>query len=137
MNSVFKLAISKSQLVEMGGVRQWTRGIAVVNDGGSAETYYDLMCGCLDSDIESAEGSGADYLHWMRKVERGELDRVGIDGNAWVAHVTRDKVWFEGLYSQGEGGEVSFNQFKFAVETYMRYLGDPEHRPIEVEFPQQ
>ncbi|MDP1683809.1 hypothetical protein [Hydrogenophaga sp.] len=50
-------------------------------------------------------------------------------------NITRDKVWFEGLYSQGEGGEVSFAQYKLAVQTYVRFLADPEGQPIEVEFP--
>lgn len=48
---------------------------------------------------------------------------------------TRDKVWFEGLYSQGEGGEVSFAQYKLAVQTYVRFLADPEGKTIEVAFP--
>ncbi|WP_322469395.1 S-layer family protein [Hydrogenophaga sp. SNF1] len=52
-----------------------------------------------------------------------------------VTALTPDKVWFEGLYSQGEGGEVSFAQYKLAVQTYVRFLADPEHKPIEVEFP--
>ncbi len=52
-----------------------------------------------------------------------------------MAHITRDKVWFEGLHSQGEGGEVSFAQYKLAVQTCVRFLADPERRPIEVPFP--
>ena len=50
-------------------------------------------------------------------------------------NITRDKVWFEGLYSQGEGGEVTIAQYKLAVETYVRFLADPERKPIEVDFP--
>jgi hypothetical protein len=52
-----------------------------------------------------------------------------------VAHITRDKVWFEGLYGQGKGGEVSFAQYKLAVQTYVRFLADPEGKAIEVAFP--
>ena len=68
-------------------------------------------------------------------MESGEIDFADVDGNAWVMNISRDKVWFEGLYSQGEGGEVSFAQYKLAVETYVRFLADPEHKPIEIDFP--
>lgn len=71
----------------------------------------------------------------IRRIESGEADRIEADGNAWVAYITRDKVWFEGLYGQGEGGEVSFAQYKLAVQTYVRFLADPQHQPIEVDFP--
>lgn len=93
------------------------------------------MCSAITSDIQSAEGSGACVLDWVRKVESGEIDFADVDGNAWVMNISRDKVWFEGLYNQGEGGEVSFAQYKLAVQTYVRFLADPEHNPIEVEFP--
>lgn len=69
------------------------------------------------------------------RIESGKVDLIEADGNAWVAHITRDKVWFEGLYDQGEGGEVSFEQYKLAVQTYVRFLRDPEHKPAEVELP--
>jgi len=137
MTARLMLAISKSRIVDVGGSREWTRGIAVLTQDRVVETYYDLMCMCLDSDVQSAEGSGHDYLRWLKKVEFGDVEHAEVDGNAWVAHITRDKVWFEGLYSQGEGGEVTFNQFKVAVEAYVRYLADPEHKPIEIQFPLQ
>jgi hypothetical protein len=93
------------------------------------------MCAAIDGDIQSAEGTGACVQEWIRKVDVGEIDFADVDGNAWVMNLTRDKVWFEGLYSQGEGGEVSFAQYKLAVETYVRFLADPERKPIEVPFP--
>lgn len=96
---------------------------------------YQLMCDAIMSDIQSAEGSGATALEEIRRIESGETDLIEADGNAWVAHITRDKVWFEGLYSQGEGGEVSFAQYKLAVQTYVRFLADPEGKTIEVAFP--
>jgi hypothetical protein len=102
---------------------------------GKCVTAFEMMCEALMSDIQSAEGSGADALKEIARIESGETDRIEADGNAWVAYITRDKVWFEGLYSQGEGGEVSFAQYKLAVQTYVRFLADPEHKPIEVEFP--
>ncbi|MEW6100381.1 MAG: hypothetical protein AB1666_14440 [Pseudomonadota bacterium] len=94
-----------------------------------------MMCEAIDSDIQSAEGSGASALKEIARIESGEADRIEADGNAWVAYITRDKVGFEGLYGQGEGGQVSFKQYKLAVQTYVRFLADPQRRPIEVEFP--
>ena len=87
------------------------------------------------TDIQTAQGSGADAIECIRRVEAGETAKIEADGNAWVTHITADKVWFEGLYEQGEGGEVTPAQYKLAVQTYVRFLGDPEGRPIEVEFP--
>ena len=96
---------------------------------------FEMMCEAIDNDIQTAEGSGASALKEIVSIESGEVELIEADGNAWVAHISRDKVWFEGLYSQGEGGEVSFAQYKLAVQTYVRFLADPEHRPIEVPFP--
>lgn len=96
---------------------------------------FRLMCSAIMSDIQTAEGSGATALREIRRIETGETTYIESDGNAWVAYITPDKVWFEGLYSQGEGGEVSFAQYKLAVQTYVRFLADPEKKPIEVDFP--
>jgi hypothetical protein len=112
-----------------------SRTVDVLDENGEAVHQFDLMCAAIDQDIESAEGSGSDFLEVIRRIEAGEVERIEADGNAWVAHITRDKVWFEGLYNQGKGGEVSFAQYKLAVQTYVRFLADPERKPIEVEFP--
>lgn len=96
---------------------------------------FRLMCSAIMSDIQTAEGSGATALKEIRRIESGEVSYIESDGNAWVAHITPEIVWFEGLYSQGEGGEVSFAQYKLAVQTYVRFLADPEQKPIEVDFP--
>ena len=96
---------------------------------------YQIMCEAIMTDIQTAQGSGADAIECIRRVEAGETAKIEADGNAWVTHITADKVWFEGLYEQGEGGEVTPAQYKLAVQTYVRFLGDPEGRPIEVEFP--
>lgn len=77
----------------------------------------------------------ASILQGIRQIEAGETTYIEADGNAWVAYINPDKVWFEGLYSQGEGGEVSFVQYKLAVQTHVRFLSDPEQKPIEVDFP--
>lgn len=99
------------------------------------EPRFRMMCSAIMSDIQTATGSGASFLEGIRQIETGETTYIEADGNAWVAYITPDKVWFEGLYSQGEGGEVSFAQYKLAVQTYVRFLSDPEQKPIEVDFP--
>ncbi len=96
---------------------------------------FELMCASIYEDIQTAAGSGATALKEIHRIESGETTYIEADGNAWVAYITPDKVWFEGLYSQGEGGEVSFAQYKIAVQTYVRFLADPERKPIEVDFP--
>jgi len=110
-------------------------GIYDFKRNGRFESRFSLMCIAIEDDIQTAEGSGATALKEIRRIEAGEVDLIEADGNAWIAHITRDKVWFEGLYSQGEGGEVTFAQYKLAVETYVRFLADPERKPIEVDFP--
>lgn len=120
---------------DLGGRLGLSRMIYVVASDGTNAEAFELMCAAIGEDVQSAEGSGACVLEWIRKVESGEIDFADVDGNAWVMNITPDKVWFEGLYSQGEGGEVSFAQYKLAVQTYVRFLADPEHKPIEVEFP--
>ncbi|ANJ67315.1 hypothetical protein A9404_07890 [Halothiobacillus diazotrophicus] len=93
------------------------------------------MCAAIVGDIQHPEGSGASFLRGIREIETGETRYIAADGNAWIAHITPEVVWFEGLYSQGEGGAVTFRQYKLAVETYVRFLSDPESKPIEVPFP--
>lgn len=119
----------------LGERRGLSRQIDVVDDGGLSAGPYVLMCGCIDDDVQSAKGSGASVLDCIRKVESGEASFIEADGNAWIANISRDRVTFEGFYGQGEGGLVSLAQFKLAVETYCRFLEDPEHKSIEVPFP--
>lgn len=120
---------------DLGGRLGLSRKIYVADVDGTNAATFELMCAAIGEDIQTAAGSGACVLEWIRKVESGEIDFADVDGNAWVMNITPDKVWFEGLYSQGEGGEVSFAQYKLAVETYVRFLSDPEQKPIEVDFP--
>jgi len=107
----------------------------VTDATGSISQPFELMCAAIHEDVQTAKGSGACLLEWISRVESGELDMADVDGNAWVMYITREKVWFEGLYDQGEGGAVTFDQFKLAVETYIRFLADPEGKTIEVPFP--
>ena len=119
----------------LGDRRGYSRQIYVTDRIGANVPQFELMCGAIYSDIQTATGSGASFLEGIRQIEAGETAYIEADGNAWVAYITPEKVWFEGLYSQGEGGEVSFAQYKLAVQTYVRFLADPEHKPIEVDFP--
>lgn len=110
--------------------------IEIFRGNVSANEKYGFMCAAIDSDIESATGSGAKALEELRRIQAGEIAKIESGGNAWVTHITPSKVWFEGLYSQGTGGEVTFAQYKLAVETYVRFLSDPERVPLEVPFPE-
>jgi hypothetical protein len=96
---------------------------------------FEMMCEAIYNDISPFPDAGDDHLEAIRKVETGETDYAQVDGNAWVAHITRDKVWFEDICSLEQGGEVSFAQYKLAVQTYSRFASDPERKPIEVIFP--
>lgn len=107
----------------------------VYREGGEVAPSFELMCAAIDGDIQSAEGSGSTALQDIEWIESGQVDSIDADGNAWIAHIRPDKVWFEGLYNQGEGGEVSFEQYKLAVQTYVRFLADPQRLSIEVPFP--
>jgi hypothetical protein len=96
---------------------------------------YLMMCEAIMADIQNPLGSGASELENIRRVESGETDLIEAGGNAWYTHIERERVWFEGQYGQGEGGAVSLQQYKLAVETYVRFLADPERRTIELQFP--
>jgi hypothetical protein len=133
--SGLRLQVQRPELVELDDRRFMTPRIAVLDESGSFVELFRLMCAAIDSDIQTAEGSGKTALKEIQRIECGEVSRIESDGNGWVCYITPDKVWFEGLYSQGEGGEVSFAQYKLAVEIYVRFLSDPERKPIVVEFP--
>jgi hypothetical protein len=132
----YRLRARKLEQIVQDGKLSWCSALDVVDESGKFVEQFMLMTAAMFDDIQSAEGSGAQALAEIRKIEAGEVDKIEADGNAWVAHITRDKVWFEGLYSQGEGGEVSLAQYKLAVETYVRFLSDRERKPIEVPFPE-
>ncbi|MEW6100379.1 MAG: hypothetical protein AB1666_14425 [Pseudomonadota bacterium] len=135
MTQTLKLVVQRPAVTN--GYTREVMALHVYDSSGEIAPQFEMMCEAIYCDIQSAEGSGADFLEGIRRIESGEADRIEADGNAWVAYITRDKVWFEGLYSQGEGGQVSFEQYKLAVQTYVRFLADPQRRPIEVEFPDQ
>jgi hypothetical protein len=104
----------------------------VFDERGNICPRFELMCAAIDNDVLGGDGC---WFGGFAQIESGQKDLIEADGNAWVAHITRDKVWFESLYEQGKGGEVSYAQYKLAVQTYLTFLADPESRPIEVEFP--
>lgn len=101
------------------------------------EPRFRSMCGSLMDDIQSAEGSGRDMLNNVTMCESGEVTYIHTGGNAWITYMIPDVVWFEGQYEQtdGEADPVTFRQYKLALETYVRFLADPQHRTIEVPFP--
>jgi hypothetical protein len=97
--------------------------------------HYELMCEAINSDACSLAGILC-VMGWVEKIESGQMDLADVDGNGWVMNITREKVWFESLYNQDEGGEVSLMQFQIALDAYMSFLKDPERKPVEVEFPE-
>ena len=131
--TTLKLKCHKSY--HLGNRRGYSRQIHVTDETGANVPQFELMCAAISEDIQTAAGSGASFLEGIRQIEVGETAYIEADGNAWVAYITPDTVWFEGLYSQGEGGEVSFAHYKLAVQTYVRFLDDSEQKPIEVDFP--
>jgi hypothetical protein len=130
----YRLRARKLEQIVQDGKLSWCSALDVVDESGKFVEQFMLMPAAMFDDIHSHDGPV--FLEAIRRVEAGEVDKIEADGNAWVAHITRDKVWFEGLYSQGEGGEVSLAQYKLAVETYVRFLSDREQKPIEVPFPE-
>lgn len=136
MTPRFTLRVQKSEVIIRNAERAMTAGLEVFDEHFVTVAKFGLMCSAIFNDVQSAEGSGADFIEGIRRIEAGEVDKIEADGNAWVAHITKQKVWFESLYNQDEGGEVSFAQYKLAVQTYVQFLADPQHRTIEVPFPQ-
>lgn len=121
---------------DMGNQLGLSRQIYVIDEKNTPSERFELLCRAIDEDIQNPSGSGETALYELRLIESGKKVCIESDGNAWITHITPDKVWFEGLYNQGEGGSVSLAQYKLAVETYVRFLSDPEGKTIEVDFPE-
>jgi hypothetical protein len=131
----YQLKIQPSHSVKEALVETWTRTIDITDESGSFAKRFLLMCAAITDDIQNPQGSGAAALKAIQKVESGESTQEELGGNAWSTYITPHKVWFEGYYNQGEGGEVSLAQYKLAVQTYVQFLSDPEQKCIEVAFP--
>ncbi|WP_143684665.1 hypothetical protein [Variovorax sp. KK3] len=108
--------------------------VAQVPGGRKCVPRFQMMCEEIRSDIQTVEGSGASTLKALHLVESGLSAAEKLGGNAWYTFISLDEVRFEGLYDQGDGGEVTFSQYKLAVETYIRFLTDPDRNPVEVVF---
>ncbi|RYG97381.1 MAG: hypothetical protein EON58_09895 [Alphaproteobacteria bacterium] len=113
--------------VDQGAGKGLSRLIDVVDRSGNPVETFEMMCAAIDSDVRSSV-----ILDWIRKVESGEEEYVEVDGNGWVITLSRNDVSFEGLYGQGEGGNVSFEQFCFAVKTFLLFLANSSSDPIKV-----
>ncbi len=96
---------------------------------------FGVMCVALRGDIQSAQGSGVKMLNALRDIEAGKINYLEADGNAFVMYITPHEVWFECLYDDVDESPVSFRQYKLAVETWVKFLADPERKPIVVPFP--
>jgi hypothetical protein len=131
----YKLRVQMSKIIEQNGQKIWSPAVDVLDEKSMSVHRFDFMCSALDCDIQGANGSGSAALKAISKIESGESVQEELGGNAWSTYLTAEKVWFEGLYSQGEGGEVALEQYKLAVQTYVRFLSDSERKPFEVIFP--
>jgi hypothetical protein len=118
---MFVLKACKLQKIGDGNADRWNSPLDILDSNGTVVSKFSLMRAAMFEDIQTSEGSGATALDEIRRLEAGEVDTIESDGNAWIAYITRDKVWFEGLYGQGKGGEVSFAQYKLAVQTNVRF----------------
>jgi hypothetical protein len=94
---------------------------------------YELMCGAVDDAIHERYLKA--LLEDIEALESGISERADEETESWEFRIGRNGVHFEGKFDQGVGGHVSLAQFKLAVETYLRFLNDPERRPIDVVFP--
>lgn len=121
---------------DMGNRLGLSRQIYVMDESNTPLERFELLCQAINEDIQNPSGSGETALFELRLIESGEKTLIESDGNAWITYIAPDKVWFEGLYNQGEGGSVSFAQYKLAMETYVRFLSDPEGKTIEIPFPE-
>lgn len=131
----FILRVQRSVVVEIEGQKTYTRAIAVLDADEKFVDRFHMMCAAIENDIQNPSGSGAETLAAILRVEQRQSELEELGGNAWYTYIARDKVWFEGQYSQGEGGEVTLTQFKLAVQTYLQFLKDPEHNATEIDFP--
>jgi hypothetical protein len=123
--------IPRFQLSENRGL---SRNIYIVDDEDRQIPEYELLCSAIDMDIVSAEGSGANALALASDIQAGKLEKVDLDGNSWVMHITREGVTFEDLFSFDDGGQVSLPLFMLAVATFISFISDPLKRPISVDF---
>lgn len=96
---------------------------------------YDFMCAAIDDALD-AEVLQA-WLTAVEKIESGAQKEIEKSTEGWEFTLSREGVRFEGLYDQGTGGQVTLAQFKLAVQTYVRFLQDPERKPVEVPFPEE
>ena len=96
---------------------------------------YEFMCAAIDDALD-AEVLQA-WLTAVEKIESGAQKEIEKSTEGWEFTLSREGVRFEGLYDQGTGGQVTLAQFKLAVQTYLRFLQDPERKPVEVPFPEE
>ena len=94
---------------------------------------YEFMSAAVD-EAHDSEVLNA-WLAAIEKIETGVEKEIEKSTEGWVFVLSPNSVHFAGEFDQGTGGQVSLAQFKLAVQTYLRFLQDPEHKPIEVAFP--
>lgn len=104
---------------------------------GAIEPKYRMMCGAIDDFIHDRYAEA--ILRDIGEIERGDKEIWEEETEAYIFWLTREGVVFEFQYGDNgpkKGGEVTLEQFKLAVTTYLQFLRDPERRPLEVPFPE-
>jgi hypothetical protein len=96
---------------------------------------YEFMCAAIDDAIHDRYLTAV--LEDIRKIESGTNSEIEEETEGWIFWITPLGVRFEGKFDQGTGGQVTLAQFKLAVQTYVRFLQDPERKRVEVPFPEE
>lgn len=94
---------------------------------------FELMCGAIDDSIDTTYLK--EILHDIARIQEREATSIKKETTMWTFLLQIDSVTFEGKFDQRSGGEVSLEQFKLAVETYLKFLSSPERNLIDVVFP--
>jgi hypothetical protein len=113
------------RLYKLPNLQGWSRNVDVIDSEGEQPAKYQSLCWQLSCDIQTAEGSGAIAMEGIRLVESGECQSRDEGGNGWIVRIERDKVSFVNIWSGDLEGEVTFQQYKTAVSTFVRFLSNP------------
>lgn len=98
--------------------------------------YYETMCAAIDDFIHDRFAEA--ILKDIEEIENGRSNFIENGTEAYIFWLTPELVTFEFQFGENgpdKSGEVTLAQFKLAVHTYLKFLRDPERKPIEVPFP--
>ena len=100
-------------------------------------SQYIMMCTAIS---EMSERSLLWCLEKIQKLETDEIEEIDSSTEGYEFFLRKNgPIVFEFQYGENgpeKGGEVTLNQFKLTVQTYLQFLRDPDRKPIEVPFPE-